>query len=60
MMVITARSSMRVKAATGRRGVKGLRGEGIKEETRRFWILDFGLAEEIGSRQGRKAPTQSG
>ena len=45
---------MRVNAATGRRGVKGLRDEGVKEETRRFWILNFGLADEIGSRKGRK------
>jgi len=57
---------MRVNAATGRRGVKGLRGEGVRVPrsrdalTRGFWILDFGLAEEIGSRKGRKAPTQSG
>ena len=51
---------MRVNAATGRRGVKGLRGEGVRVPrsrdalTRGFWILDFGLAEEIGSRKGRK------
>jgi hypothetical protein len=57
-----------VKAAAGRRGKKGLREEGVKGETRRFWmlnfspcsrdaltrgflILNFGLAEEIGSRE---------
>ena len=54
---------MRVNAAGRRQGVKGLRDEGIQVETLReveggrwegFWILDFGLAEEIGSRQGRK------
>jgi hypothetical protein len=34
MMVMTARSSIRVKAAVGRRGVKGLRDKGV------FKILD--------------------
>ena len=51
---------MRVKAAAGRRGVKGLREEGVKLPrlrdalTRGFLIWNFGLAEEIGSRKGRK------
>ena len=76
-MVMTARSSIKVNAAAGRRGVKPrrrsgrrrgaeLREEGVKLPRSRdalargFWILNFGLAEEIGSRQGRKAPTESG
>ena len=43
MMPTTARSSTRVNADAVRRGVKGLREEGIKEDRRRFWILDFEL-----------------
>ena len=55
MIPMTARSSTRVNAATGRRGVKELREEGVKLPrsrdalTRGFLILYFGLAEEIGS-----------
>jgi len=69
--VMTARSSMRVNAAVGRRGVEPrrrsgrrrgaeLRKGGVKLPrsrdalTRGFWILDFGLAEEIGSGKVRK------
>ena len=45
---------MRVKAAMARKGIKGLRDEGVKGAMQRFLILNFGLAEEIGSRKGRK------
>jgi hypothetical protein len=38
-MPTTARSSTRVKAAMVRR--EGLRDEGVKGATQRFWILDF-------------------
>ena len=41
MMPTTARSSTRVKAAMVRGGMKELREEGVKEERRRFWVLDF-------------------
>jgi len=57
IMPTTARSSTRVKAdcsrqgRKGRKGGRGLRDEGVKGETRRFLILNFGLAEEIGSRE---------
>ena len=38
-MPTTARSSTRVKAAMVR--IEGLRDEGVKGATQRFWILDF-------------------
>ena len=40
-MPTTARSSTRVNAAAGWQGVKGLRLEEVKNETRRFWMLNF-------------------